>query len=64
MPQHGGPRFGFHPDHTPPPQAPYHDPFPQVPTSTPQAPYGGGGGSNDAGFDDLARRFEDLKNRK
>lgn len=61
MPQPSGPRFGFHADHNP--RQPFHDPFPQVPTSTPQAARGGGG-FDDPGFDDLARRFEDLKNRK
>ena len=49
-------------------RAPFHDPFPQVPTGHdfPAAPPppGGHGGSDDSGFDDLARRFEDLKKRK
>ncbi|CAF3285814.1 unnamed protein product [Rotaria socialis] len=57
------PRLGFNMDHSP--KVPFHDPFPQVPNSndqsTPPAPRGG---SDDPGFDDLARRFEDLKNRK
>lgn len=58
MPQPSGPRFGFQADHSP--RQPFHDPFPQVPTSSPS----GARGSDDPGFDDLARRFEDLKNRK
>ncbi|CAF2100017.1 unnamed protein product [Rotaria magnacalcarata] len=57
------PRLGFNMDSSP--KVPFHDPFPQVPNSndrsTPPAPHGG---SDDPGFDDLARRFEDLKNRK
>jgi len=59
LPSSNAPRFGFHADNTA--RAPFNDPFPQVPSS---APSGAHGGSNDPGFDDLARRFEDLKSRK
>jgi len=51
-------------------KAPFHDPFPQVPTtqdrSTPPLPPppAPNDGSDDSGFDDLARRFEELKKRK
>ncbi len=55
-----GPRFGFQADNNA--KTPFRDPFPQVPNSTPAGAHGGS--SNDPGFDDLARRFEDLKNRK
>ena len=54
-----------------PPKVPFHDPFPQVPTSNdhlpsppPPQPSAANDGSDDAGFDDLARRFEELKKRK
>jgi len=62
-PSSNSPRFGFSADNNA--KTPFNDPFPQVPRtndrSTPPAPHGG---SDDPGFDDLARRFEDLKNRK
>ena len=48
-------------------KAPFNDPFPQVPSANDRPvppPAANGGGSDDPGFDDLARRFEDLKKRK
>jgi len=67
-----GPRIGFNFDDTAkPPPPPFHDPFPQVPNTRnmpspppPPAASGNDGGTDDSGFDDLARRFEDLKKRK
>ncbi len=50
--------------------SPFRDPFPQVPsahdhsTPAPPSPPTANDGSNDPGFDDLARRFEELKKRK
>jgi vacuolar protein sorting-associated protein IST1 len=58
-PSSNGARFGFPADNNA--RAPFNDPFPQVPTSTPG---GARGGSDDPSFDDLARRFQDLKSRK
>jgi len=64
----GGARLGFNFDANP--KVPFHDPFPQVPTSQdhsappPAAPSTGDDASDDTGFDDLARRFEELKRRK
>jgi hypothetical protein len=51
---------------------PFHDPFPQVPSANdhstppppPPPPPASNEGSDDPGFDDLARRFEELKKRK
>ena len=67
----GGPRIGFNIDDTAkPPPPPFHDPFPQVPNARdlpsppPPAASGNDGGADDSGFDELARRFEDLKKRK
>jgi len=64
MPPPNGPRYGFQPDNSA--KAPYNDPFPQIPHTTDRfpTPPPGNRGSDDPGFDDLARRFEDLKNRK
>ncbi len=52
-------------------KAPFHDPFPQVPSShdrstppPPATPPATNNASDDPGFDDLARRFEELKKRK
>lgn len=51
-------------------KSPFHDPFPQVPTAqdysspAPPPPPATNDGSDDSGFDDLARRFEELKKRK
>lgn len=67
-----GPRIGFNFDDTAkPPPPPFHDPFPQVPNTRnmpspppPAAASGNDGGTDDSGFDELARRFEDLKKRK
>ncbi|CAF1499695.1 unnamed protein product [Rotaria magnacalcarata] len=61
------PRIGFNIDSGA--KAPFIDPFPQVPsahdrfTPTPPPP-ATDNSSNDPGFDDLARRFEELKKRK
>ncbi len=59
-------RIGFNVDNSP--KLPFHDPFPQVPSaqdrSTPPPPPAANDGSDDAGFDDLARRFEALRKRK
>ncbi|CAM4809031.1 unnamed protein product [Rotaria magnacalcarata] len=58
-----GPRLGFNADYGA--KTPFNDPFPQVPSANDRStPPGNHGGSDDPGFDDLARRFEDLKNRK
>lgn len=52
------------------PKVPFHDPFPQVPSAQdrgaplPPPPPATNDGSDDSGFDDLARRFEELKKRK
>ncbi|CAF0814197.1 unnamed protein product [Rotaria sp. Silwood1] len=63
------PRIGFNINNDT--KAPFIDPFPQVPsahdrsTSTPPPlPPAMNDSSNDPGFDDLARRFEELKKRK
>ncbi|CAF1052178.1 unnamed protein product [Rotaria sp. Silwood1] len=57
------PRFGFNVDYSA--KTPFNDPFPQVPNVNDRsAPPAVHGGSDDPGFDDLARRFEELKNRK
>ncbi|CAF1374518.1 unnamed protein product [Adineta ricciae] len=58
------PHIGFNVDNGA--KSPFHDPFPQVPNdrSAPTPPPAAHGNSDDPGFDDLARRFEDLKNRK
>ncbi|CAF3214466.1 unnamed protein product [Rotaria socialis] len=61
------PRIGFNIDSDA--KAPFIDPFPQVPsahdrfTPTPPPP-AADNRSDDPGFDDLARRFEELKKRK
>lgn len=46
------------------PKAPFSDPFPQVPSSNDHSTPPGAVGGSDDGFDDLARRFQELKNRK
>jgi hypothetical protein len=47
------------------PKTPFNDPFPQVPSSNDRpTPPGAHGGSDDPDFDDLARRFEALRNKK
>ncbi len=62
-PPSNAPRLGFNMDNVS--KAPYNDPFPQVPSSNDRStPPGAHGGSDDPGFDDLARRFEELKNKK
>jgi len=62
-PSSNRPRFGHNVDNDP--RTPFNDPFPQVPNANDRStPPGARGGSDDPGFDDLARRFEDLKNRK
>ncbi|CAF1369018.1 unnamed protein product [Adineta steineri] len=57
-----GPYMGFHVDNNA--KTPFNDPFPQVPNDRPAPPPPAAHGGSDDGFDDLARRFEDLKNRK
>jgi len=59
-----GARIGFNVDNSA--KTPFNDPFPQVPNSNDRStpPPGAHGGSDDPGFDDLARRFKNLKNRK
>ncbi|CAF0860370.1 unnamed protein product [Rotaria sordida] len=63
-PSSNAPRLGFNADYNA--KTPFNDPFPQVPNTNDRStpPVVHGGGSDDPGFDDLARRFEDLKNRK
>jgi hypothetical protein len=64
-PSVNAPRIGFNIDSSP--KVPYHDPFPQVPNSNdlPAAPsVDASAPSDNADFDELARRFEDLKKRK
>ncbi|CAF4526955.1 unnamed protein product, partial [Rotaria sp. Silwood2] len=62
-PSSNAPRIGFNADYSA--KTPFNDPFPQVPNANDHsAPPAVHGGSDDPGFDDLARRFEDLKNRK
>lgn len=47
------------------PKPPAHDPFPNIPSANEHPlPPPAQGGADDPGFDDLARRFADLKNRK
>ncbi|CAF2525263.1 unnamed protein product [Rotaria sp. Silwood2] len=66
-PSSNSPRIGFNINNDT--KAPFIDPFPQVPSahdrSTPSPPPPAmNDSSNDPGFDDLARRFEELKKRK
>jgi len=67
-PSSNAPRIGFNVDNSP--KLPFHDPFPQVPsaqdrsTPPPPPPPAKNDGSDDSSFDDLARRFEELKKRK
>ena len=61
-PPPAGPRLGFGVDA--PPQPPYHDPFPAVPRAPMTPPMDRRTPDENDGFDDLARRFEELKKRK
>jgi hypothetical protein len=63
-PSSSGRRIGFNVDNSA--RVPFNDPFPQVPSANDRStpPAASNGGSDDPGFDDLARRFEDLKKRK
>ncbi|CAF1161615.1 unnamed protein product [Rotaria sordida] len=66
-PSSNTPRIGFNIDTGT--KSPFIDPFPQVPSAQdhstpPPPPPAMNDSSNDPGFDDLARRFEELKKRK
>lgn len=61
-PPPAGPRLGFAVDT--PPQVPFHDPFPAVPRVPMMPPAGQDNSNENDGFDDLARRFEELRKRK
>jgi hypothetical protein len=62
-PSSNAPRFDLNADNNV--RAPFNDPFPQVPNAQDRStPPAARRGSDDPSFDDLERRFADLKNRK